>query len=288
MAGKSRFFIAEARIRTFFKQHPKKAFTKLQLVAVLEEQRGAWNIAPTTTEEKLIDQLVAKAVLHKTKMESDGYLPAKELYVQDEAAVWHIATALAPRAYLSHYSAVWMNGLTTQVPKIIYVTFEQAKKPQRNASLTQAGIDAAFAKPQRRTTASVRYGDFTFMVLNGGFTNRQGVHPLDGISVTNVERTLLDCTVRPGYAGGAPAVLEAYENARGKLSLNKLVATLDGLDFIYPYFQAVGFYLERAGYQGKKLDELRERPKAFDFYLTYDMEETDYSADWRLYFPRGL
>lgn len=288
MAGKSRFAIAEARIRAFFKQNPKKVFTKPQLVEVLEEQRTAWSIAPTTTEEKLIDQLVAKEVLRKMEMQSDGYLTLKELYVQDESSVWQIATALVPKAYLSHYSAIWVNGLTTQIPKIIYVTFEQAKKPQREVSLTQAGIDAAFAKPQRRTTASVRYGDFTFMVLNGGFTNRLGVHSLDGVPVTNVERTLLDSTVRPGYAGGVSAVLEAYRQAQGKLSLNKLVATLDALDFIYPYFQAVGFYLERAGYRGKKLDELRERAKAFDFYLTYDMEEKDYSADWRLYFPKGL
>lgn len=288
MAGKSRFAIAESRIRAFFKQNSKKVFTKPQLIGVLEEQRAAWNIAPTTTDDKLIDQLVAKEVLRKTEVHSDGYLPSKELYVQDESAVLQIATALAPKAYLSHYSAVWMNGLTTQVPKIIYVTFEQAKKPQRDTSLTQTGIDAAFAKPQRRSTASVRYGDFTFMVLNGGFTNRMGVHNLDGIPVTNVERTLIDSTVRPGYAGGVSAVLEAYRNARSKISLNKLVASLDALDFIYPYFQAVGFYLERAGYQGKKLDELRERTKEFDFYLTYDMEEKEYSADWRLYFPRGL
>ena len=56
MAGKSRFVIAEARIRAFFRQHSKKAFTKLQLIAVLEEQRATWNIAPTTTKEKLIDR----------------------------------------------------------------------------------------------------------------------------------------------------------------------------------------------------------------------------------------
>lgn len=288
MAGKSRFVIAETRIKSFFKQHPQKVFAKSQLLEVLAEQRVIWNIAPTTTEEKLIDQLLAKDVLRKVEIRSDGYLPPKDLYVQDESAVWQLATALAPKAYLSHYSAIWANGLTTQIPKIIYVTFEQTKKPARPASLTQAGIDAAFAKPQRRTTASVRHGDFTFMVLNGGFTNRLGVHQLDGVPTTNVERTLLDSTVRPGYAGGVSAVLEAYRNARGKLSLNKLVATLDALDFTYPYFQAVGFYLERAGYQGKKLDELRARPKAFDFYLTYDMAEKDYSADWRLYFPKGL
>jgi hypothetical protein len=40
--------------------------------------------------------------------------------------------------------------------------------------------------------------------------------------------------------------------------------------------------------KGKKLDELRAMPKEFDFYLTYEMAEIDYSAELKPYFPRGL
>lgn len=288
MAGKSRFVIAEARIRAYFKQATKKVYSKPQLLAVLEEQRTGWNLAVSTTGEKFIDQLVNKQVLTKLPMELDGYLPSKLLYVHEEATIFQLGAALANKSYLSHYSAIWLNGLTTQIPKIVYVTFEQGKKHDTERSLTQAAIDSAFSKPQRRTTAKVNYGDYTFLMLNGAFTNRLGVYSVDGVPVTNVERTLIDIAVRPNYAGGVFSVLEAYRNARQLVSLNKLVATLDSLDFIYPYFQVIGFYLERAGYEGKKLDELKNRKKEFDFYLTYEIEEKLYSPEWRLFFPKGV
>lgn len=288
MAGKSRFAVAETRIRAFFAQNVRKVFTKPQLLSLIEEQRNTWNLGVSTTEERFLSQLVTKGVLSKLELPFEGYVTNKELYAHADATVFQVAAALAPKAYLSHYSGVWLNGLTTQLPKIIYVTFEQSKKPLSNRSLTQAAIAAAFAKPQRRANSQAAYQEYTFLLLNGGFTNRLGVSAVDGVPVTNVERTLLDCTVRPNYAGGVPAVLEAYRTARERVSLNKLVATLDTLAFTYPYFQAVGFYLEKAGYQGKKLEELRARPKEFDFYLTYEMTEMDYSADWKLYFPKGL
>lgn len=288
MAGKSRFALAETRIRAFFAQHARKVFTKPQLKTLVEEWRASWNLGVSTTEEQFIAQLINKEVLHKVALSFEGYVADKEVYAHADASIFQVAVALAPKAYLSHYSGVWLNGLTTQLPKILYVTFEQSKKPAAPRSLTQAAIDAAFAKPQRRAVSQATYREYTFLLLNGGFTNRLGVSTVDGVAVTNVERTLLDCTVRPAYAGGVPAVLEAYRNAHERVSLNKLVATLDTLAFTYPYFQAVGFYLEKAGYSGKKLEELRARPKEFDFYLTYEMTEMEYSADWKLYFPKGL
>lgn len=288
MAGKSRFVIAEARIRAYFKQATRKVYSKPQLLAVLEDQRTGWNLAASTTGEKFIDQLVNKELLMKLPMEIDGYLPSKVLYAHEGASIFQIAAALANKSYLSHYSAIWLNGLTTQIPKIVYVTFEQGKKHDTDRTLTQVAIDSAFSRPQRRATAKASYGDYTFLMLNGAFTNRLGVYSIDGIPVTNLERTLIDITVRPIYAGGVSSVLEAYRNARESLSLNKLVAILDTMNFIYPYFQAIGFYLERAGYKGKKLDELKSRTKEFDFYLTYEIEEKQYSPEWRLFFPKGV
>jgi len=288
MAGKSRFVIAEARIRAFFKQSSRKAFSKPQLASLFEEQRTNWNLAQSTTSEKFIDQLLKKEVLYLTEVIFDGYVKSKNLYTTEDVPVFQVATSLISKSYLSHYSAVWLNNLTTQVPKTVYITFEQSKRPFADRTLTQAAIDAAFARPQRRTGASARYKEYTFLVLNGAYSNRLGVHSIESVPVTNIERTLIDITVRPSYAGGVSSVLESYRNALGKISVNKLVATLDSLNFIYPYHQAVGFYLERAGYTGKKLEELRTRAKEFDFYLTYEIEEKDYSPQWRLYFPKGL
>ncbi|MCJ8166047.1 hypothetical protein MKJ04_14465 [Pontibacter sp. E15-1] len=289
MAGKSRFAVAENNIRSFFKQGVRKVFTKDQVAEILEERRAVWRLPLSTYADKFIDQLVKKEILKKVEISFEGYVSDKERFMVKDASILQIAASLVNKSYLSHYSAVWVNGLTTQVPKTIYITFEQAPKASVDRTLTQGGIDAAFSKPQRKASSRAIYGDYTFVMLNGMFTNRLGVYSAEHVPVTNIERTLIDITVRPGYAGGVFSVLEAYKSALGQgLSINKLVATLDRMKFIYPYHQSVGFYLERAGYKGKKLEELRSRSKEFDFYLTYEITEKEYSADWKLYYPKGM
>ena len=71
--------------------------------------------------------------------------------------------------------------------------------------------------------------------------------------MTNVERTLIDATVKPMYAGGVFEVAKAFALANDRLSVNKLMPMLRKLDFSYPYHQAIGYYLERAGYKSSQL-----------------------------------
>lgn len=288
MPSKSRFVIAESSIKSFFKQNPRKVFSREQLGGIFEERKTVWNLPVTTTDLRFIEQLQKRGILTKIEILFDGYINKKERYITEDANELEIAASLINKSYLSHYTAMFLNGLTTQVPKTIYVTFEQSKKPDGNRQLKQEAIDAAFSKPQRKAVTEAVYGDYSFLILNGMYTGRTGVHSIENVPVTSLERTLIDITVRPSYAGGVYSVFEAYLNALPSISLNKLVAILDNLDFIYPYHQAVGFYLERAGYSGKKLEELRSRKKEFRFYLTYDMEEKDFSEEWQLYFPKGM
>jgi predicted transcriptional regulator of viral defense system len=92
------------------------------------------------------------------------------------------------------------------------------------------------------------------------------VHPEAlGIPVTNLERTLIDITVRPDYAGGVQNVLDAFRIARARLSVQTLISTLDQLSYLYPYAQAIGFLLQHAGYDDDCLKPFRARVGQFKF-----------------------
>lgn len=114
--------------------------------------------------------------------------------------------------------------------------------------------------------------------------------PLKGSEVhaTNLERTLIDITVRPVYAGGIDQVLEAFRAARERASAEKILSILDRLNHSYPYAQAIGFLMQRAGYRTEQLDLLRPRVTEFKFYVTHGIENPVYDEDWRLFYPSGL
>ncbi len=88
---------------------------------------------------------------------------------------------------------------------------------------------------------------------------------------------------------GVIQVLEAFKTAKDKISVNTLVATLKKLDYIYPYPQAIGFYLERAGYSEKQWSRLLKLKSSFDFYLAHGLPaKKNYDKRWGLYYPGGL
>lgn len=285
----SRFSIAKKDIVSLFDKTPQKVYTDSELSYIFEQHRDDWRLAKTMSLNNFIENMVRKTRLKKVK------IGTAIRYVYHPATDYEVILTLHRRAYFSHYTAVYLHQLTEQLPKTIYLTSEQAPKiPDDDIELMQSDIDKAFSKPQRKNQNSVDYKSYLLYVLNGKHTDNEGVitmeHPKERfLRVTSLERTLIDIVVRPAYSGGIGEILSAYEHAKERVSINKLNAMLGRLRFLYPYHQAIGFYLEKAGYREPQVKLLRKNhPFTYDFYLSYDMEDKEYSKKWRLYYPKGF
>lgn len=293
MAKISKITTAQKAISAFFISSGKSVYSQNELQELIEAKREEWDLPGTTSAARIIQKLADNGFIrpHLFKFSDDT---EHQYYLYEEPSIYEIAVSLRSKSYISHYPAVFLHELTTQVPKTIYTTRELSAKPNRNTSLNQAAIDKAFSLPQRRSNLQTVYEDYTITLLNGMHSNRTGVllstRYKNAFSYTGLERTLIDITVRPNYAGGAFAVLNAYRKAfeRNALSSNKFMVTYKSLPFIYPYHQAIGFYLQKTGYTGRLLEELSKMSMTYKFYLDYEMKEKSYDERWKIWYPTGM
>ncbi|WP_031242201.1 type IV toxin-antitoxin system AbiEi family antitoxin domain-containing protein [Advenella kashmirensis] len=265
------------------------------LKMLLSNQRSFWRLAKSTTTQDFIEFLKKQGKLREYHF---PFPHRKETrYVWGEQPLLNILQTLRPNSYFSHYTAMRMHGLTEQIPKTIYINHEQHLKSQSSGALEQTNIDTAFSRQPRISNNVIEFEGNRIYLLNGKNTGQLGVinEPMNDeegqqvlVRVTGVERTLIDITVRPVYSGGVYEVLKAFTLAKEQVSVNALISMLKKINHIYPYHQAIGFYLERAGYRSSLLDLVRRLPIEYDFYLDNKMQDMEYVKAWQLYIPKGL
>jgi predicted transcriptional regulator of viral defense system len=244
------------------------------------------------TIDNVASTLERHGALSAVEIPSEGDYRPFHRYVTPQATAFDVAARLRPKGYFSHATAVFAHGLTEQIPQTIYINHEQSKKPGPTGNLAQAGLDRAFKSRQRVSKFAFVYGRNRIVILNGKQTGSLGVKKmsLEGseLSVTDLERTLIDIAVRPVYGGGVYEILAAYRAAVDRVEIGRIVEHLDALEHMYPYHQAIGFYLQRAGASAASTAPLRELGLDFDFYLVHGLKAPVLDPSWRIYVPDGL
>jgi len=250
--------------------------------------RKEWGMANVAIEE-IFGALLQQKLVVKAEFISNRY-DAIVRYLRGEHSVEELALSLQRNSFLSHGTALTVHGIAP-LGKIIYVNREQSPKSQ-SGEITQAGIGVAFRNKQRQSQYTLNCLKMKYMLLSGKHTRRAGVIrvKISGrqLDATDIERTLIDVVVRPAYAGGIENVVMAYMKVVNEIDIDHMIDILREVGHAYPYHQAIGFLLERAGRTAKDCEKFLALGQQFDFYLDYKIKNPTFNQKWRLYYPPSL
>lgn len=288
---KDSFEVAQEKIHDFLKNDDLKAYTTFDISNILESNRENWKIANYRNSKHFIKFLDNTKILKLVKLKHQTSSQIKQILIKPDSNNLNIALTIKKDGYLCNYSAMFIHQLTLQIPKVIYTSYSKSHTTNSTSELTQKAIDSAFSKPQRITsdvykseTDNTRY----YFIQKAYKENNIGIISDNNLRYTDLERTLIDITIRPAYSGGVFEVLEAYEKAKNNLNIKKLLNYLEELDYVYPYHQLIGFYMDKAGYENKTLKLLLNHTSEFNFYLTYNISNKEFNEKWKIFYPKGF
>jgi predicted transcriptional regulator of viral defense system len=297
MARKSIYYSIEDQIDKSISEFEYASISPGGLFGFLEEELKHWDVKQPkdlrTSFKSFKNYLLAKKKLNTLAIRTPSGT-VNMLYIKPNANMFSVASGLDWNAFLSHYSAMHLHGLTLQIPKTFYLNKERNFQSSDYSSgvLHQENIDYAFSKSQRLSEKYYSFDGKRILILIGKYNNQLGIikkgEKGEKYDVTDLERTLIDIVVRPSYSGGIFEVLEAYKKAKDKVDVIKLLAYLDKMNFIYPYHQSIGLFMEKAGYDQSILELIGKKEKNFDFYISYNIKIKEYSKKWRVYYPKGF
>ncbi len=164
---------------------------------------------------------------------------------------FEVAVALVNPATISHWSALHYHGLTEQAPRTIFVL-----------TTTEASVPRVRRAGSNHTGAGYPVGDTTYrfvQVKPERFFGAEKVWVGDArVSVTDLERTLLDGLLMPHCYGDFAEVLHAFQVGIDRLDIGRI--THYALRLGTATAKRLGWVLEYHGCESPEVEQLAAAP----------------------------
>ena len=119
------FLKAESDIRDYFAKNNFLVYTRNDLIDIFNQQRDFWEIASYRNYKHFLSFLDEKQILIKEKLVNIHNGAIKYLWNKFNVTNFDKAIAIKKDGYLSNFSAMQIHGITLQIPKTIFVSFDQ-------------------------------------------------------------------------------------------------------------------------------------------------------------------
>lgn len=197
------------------------------------------------------------------------------------------------KTFLSMTTALRFQGFTDYRNDVIFISREQSDKGYYDHEnvLKQAAVDKAFRQSTPRYSNSIGELDGkSYVFLSPKYSDCYEVITMkNGVKVSSINRSFVEMIINIHYFKTYTTIINIFRPLKEKLDVKKIYTFIKILNYIYPYFQCAGFYLEQIGFRKDELIEFKNNISDLNFYtqkskLEIVGEDYLFNEYWKMYY----
>lgn len=196
------------------------------------------------------------------------------------------------KGFFSMTTALYIQDLSNYRPELIFHSQELTPKDidtnnanYQNKDIDQHSIDFSFQNKDYRYTKNIgQYEDYHIISLSPKYTNNVGVVQCGDYKVSSIERALIEMVVNVHYFKNFNNLIEIFKPIKEHISIQKIIDILKVFNYIYPYYNSIGFLLEKIGFDKYELEPIKSHVDKLNFYTERIKESYNYNEYWKVYY----
>jgi hypothetical protein len=181
------------------------------------------------------------------------------------------------------FTSLNIQGLSNYRNNFVFISKERKERNNfASRILTQDAIDKAFASSPRRTKAHDVINGYNVVSLESNNTGSIGIIDYNGYKVSSINRALVEIISNIHYFVSPDNVISEFKAIKDKLNINEIFKIIEKFDFIYPYYQLAGYYLEKIGFTKNELIKFYSKKSELIFYTIKNKEEYKLDTYWNI------
>ena len=265
---------------------------KEQILYTLNEKRffsinDIANILDKLKEENLVSNSLSQNDFY-LKLLHDGLI-SHTITIRDvekirytlnkEFNIYDFVYSLERNGFFSMFTSLNIQGFTNFRENFIFISKERMQRVNFSSkNITQEAIDKAFSNKPRKTKAYNTIYNYNIVMLESNNTQGVGIINYNGYKVSSINRAFVEIISNIQYSKTPYDVIGEFRQLKDKLDINEIFKIIEKFDFIYPYYQLAGYYLEKIGFLKEELSRFFNNKTNLIFYTmknktNYDLDE---------------
>ncbi|MFW3371397.1 hypothetical protein ACN9J5_01145 [Aliarcobacter butzleri] len=260
----------------------KKAFFSINdITSILDELKEENLVSNSLTQNdfylKLLDDGLVAHTITIRDIEKIRYTLNKEFNIYD------FVYSLEKNGFFSMFTSLNIQGLTNFRDNFIFISKERMKRVNfKSKDITQEAIDKAFTNKPRRTKAYATIYNYNIVILESNNTQEIGIIKYKGYKISSINRVFVEIISNIQYSKTPDDVIYEFKNLKDKLDINEIFNIIEKFDFVYPYYQLAGYYLEKIGFLKEELSKFFNKKTDLIFYTIKNKEKYTLDEYWAI------